>query len=356
MLFRSTGNDLDVAINGAGFFQVSMPDGSTAYSRAGAFKLDRDGNIVTNDGAQLMGYPTTTDGTRLSFEPEALKLPTSAPIGARQTENITAEMNLDARAAVAATAVPPIPLTTYGTSLVAYDAQGVEIPVALYFTKTNPGAIAGNGTNTWDVFTSVNGSDPTLSTPFTLTFLSNGQIDPASITPAPTLTLISPNDPTFDPLNPGDASVATNPITVTLNLDNMTQYGTRFAVSDLSQDGYTAGELTGITIEDNGVITARYSNGESQAAGQVALVNFRNVQGLAPVGGYWIETFASGQPVRGSPGEGNFGQLRSGALEESNVDLTQELVNMMTAQRTYQANAQTIKTQDQILSTIVNLR
>ena len=351
-----TGNDLDVAINGAGFFQVSMPDGSTAYSRAGAFKLDRDGNIVTNDGAQLMGYPTTTDGTRLSFEPEALKLPTSAPIGARQTENITAEMNLDARAAVAATAVPPIPLTTYGTSLVAYDAQGVEIPVALYFTKTNPGAIAGNGTNTWDVFTSVNGSDPTLSTPFTLTFLSNGQIDPASITPAPTLTLISPNDPTFDPLNPGDASVATNPITVTLNLDNMTQYGTRFAVSDLSQDGYTAGELTGITIEDNGVITARYSNGESQAAGQVALVNFRNVQGLAPVGGYWIETFASGQPVRGSPGEGNFGQLRSGALEESNVDLTQELVNMMTAQRTYQANAQTIKTQDQILSTIVNLR
>jgi flagellar hook protein FlgE len=105
------------------------------------------------------------------------------------------------------------------------------------------------------------------------------------------------------------------------------------------------------------VITAKYSNGQSQAAGQIALVNFRNVQGLSPMsGGNWSQTFASGEPVRGAPGEGKLGYLRPGALEDSNVDLTAELVNMMTAQRAYQANAQTIKTQDQILSTLLNMR
>ena len=160
----------------------------------------------------------------------------------------------------------------------------------------------------------------------------------------PSLTLRSPNDPA-------------QTFTVALDMTKMTQVNSRFTVSDLTQDGYTAGQLTGLKIEDSGIITASYSNGQTQAAGQVALVNFRNAQGLSPTGGgYWLETAGSGQPVRGAPGEGTFGQLRSGALEESNVDLTAELVNMMTTQRSYQANAQTIKTQDQIYSTLVNLR
>ncbi len=330
-----TGNDLDVAINGGGFFQVKAPDGSTAYTRAGNFKQDKQGNIITNSGAQVMGYATDANGVRQSYDAIPLKLPTGAPIPAKQTTKMAAEITLDASAVVASTATPPTPIRTYGTSLTAYDAQGLEVPVGLYFQKA--------ANNSWNVYTSVNGSDPVASTPFQLNFNADGSLNTTTST-VPAITLSSPNDPT-------------RTFTASLDLSNMTQVNARFAVSDLTQDGYTAGQLTGIKIEDTGVITATYSNGQTQAAGQVALVSFRNAQGLAPSGsGYWVETAASGQPVRGAPGEGTFGQLRSGALEESNVDLTAELVNMMSTQRAYQANAQTIKTQDQVMSTLINLR
>jgi len=330
-----TGNDLDVAINGGGFFQVKSTDGSTPYTRAGNFKLDKEGNIITNNGAAVMGYPTDNKGTRLSFDTQPLKLPTGSPIPAKQTTKMSAEITLDATAVVASTATPPTPLSTYGTSLTAFDPQGLEVPVGLYFQKT--------ANNSWNVYTSVNGSDPTLSTPFQANFNIDGSLNTTTST-IPVLTLASPNNPA-------------QTFTAQLDLSKMTQVNSRFAVSDLAQDGYTSGQLTGLKIEDSGIITASYSNGQTQAAGQVALVNFRNAQGLSPTGaGYWKETYSSGQPVRGAPGEGTFGQLRSGALEESNVDLTAELVNMMTTQRSYQANAQTIKTQDQVLQTLVNLR
>ena len=330
-----TGNSLDVAINGGGFFQIKAADGSNAYTRAGNFKLDKDGNVVTNSGAQLMGYPTDADGVRQGVEVKPLKLPTGTPIPAKQTTKMNATVTLDARAVVASTATPPTPISTYGTSFTAFDPQGLEIPVGLNFVKT--------ANNTWEVYTSVNGSDPAASTPFTLNFKADGSLDTATST-VPQLTLASPNDPA-------------QTFTVDLDLSKMTQVNSRFTVSDLSQDGYTAGQLTGIRIEDSGIISASYSNGQTLAAGQIVLANFRNPQGLVPTGsGNWIETPGSGQPLRGSPGEGTLGQLRSGALEESNIDLTAELVNMMTTQRAYQANAQTIKTQDQIMSTLVNLR
>jgi flagellar hook protein FlgE len=177
---------------------------------------------------------------------------------------------------------------------------------------------------------------------FQVTFDVNGKL----LTPAanPTLTLNSTNP-------------AIGAFTASLDISKATQYGTAFAVSSLTQDGYTAGDLIGVNIDESGVITTRYSNGQTQARGQILLADFRNVQGLTQIGGgNWTESFASGQPVLGSPGVGKFGAVRSGAVEESNVDLTGELVNMMTAQRNYQANAQTIKTQDQVMSTLVNLR
>jgi flagellar hook protein FlgE len=330
-----TGNELDVAINGGGFFQVQTNDGSTAYTRSGNFKLDKEGSLVTNNGANLMGYPTDVKGVRQSFNAQPLKLPTGTPIPAKPTTKMTAEITLDATATVAANATPPTPLVKYGTSLTAYDPQGLEVPVGLYFQKT--------ANNTWNVYTSVNGADPAASTPFQLNFKTDGSLD-TTTSPVPAITLASPNNPA-------------QTFTASLDLGKMTQVNSRFAVADLSQDGYTSGQLTGIAIENNGVITATYSNGQTQSAGQVALVNFRNAQGLSPTGaGYWSQTFASGQPTRGAPGDGTLGQLRSGALEESNVDLTAELVNMMTTQRAYQANAQTIKTQDQVMSTLVNLR
>ncbi|MDO9135422.1 flagellar hook protein FlgE, partial [Hydrogenophaga sp.] len=332
-----TGNDLDLAINGNGFFEVTQPNGTMAYTRAGMFKLDREGNIVNQQGGQLMGYPTDAAGNRLSFDSRPLSLPTSAPIPARQTSAIVAQFNLDARAPVAASVTPPTPLTTYGTSVVAYDPQGMEVPVALAFTKT--------ANNSWEVYASVNGGAPApLAPPVNLNFNADGTIDPASITPPPTITLASPNDPTVT-------------FPVTLDMSAASQFGTDFAVFDLDQDGYFPGEFVGLSIDEAGVVTGRYSNGETRAAGQVALINFRNSQGLSPSsGGNWSATFASGEPVRGEPGAGNFGSIRSGALEDSNVDLTAELVNMMTAQRAYQANAQTIKTQDQVLSTLLNMR
>jgi len=332
-----TGNDLDLAINGNGFFEVQQPNGTMAYTRAGMFKLDREGNIINQQGGQLMGYPTDDAGNRLSFESQPLSLPTGAPIPARQTSAIVAEFNLDARAPIAASVTPPTPITTYGTSMVAYDPQGMEVPVALAFTKT--------ANNTWEVYASVNGGTPApLAPPVSLNFNADGTLNPASITPPPTLTLASPNDP-----------VVTFP--VTLDLTGASQFGTDFAVHDLDQDGYYPGEFVGLTIDESGVVTGMYSNGETRAAGQIALVNFRNAQGLAPSsGGNWSATFASGEPVRGEPGSGSFGSIRSGALEDSNVDLTAELVNMMTAQRAYQANAQTIKTQDQVMSTLLNMR
>ena len=147
-----TGNDLDLAINGNGFFEVTQPNGTMAYTRAGMFKLDRDGNIVNQQGGQLMGYPTDADGNRLSFDSQPLSLPTSAPIPARQTSNLVAQFNLDARAPVAASVTPPTPITTYGTSVVVYDQQGVDVPVNLYFVKRD--------VNTWEVFSKVPNEDP----------------------------------------------------------------------------------------------------------------------------------------------------------------------------------------------------
>ena len=456
-----TGNSLDVAINGNGFFTLQMPDGSRAYTRAGNFKLDNVGNVVTNDGAQVMGYPIDPmTGLRTSSTAVPLTFPTTAPIPARQTTAIKTAFNLDARTPNAKGdpgATPPVaatPRTTYGTSLNVYDSQGVATPLSFYFEK--------NGANTWDIYnqlddltttpptvpaitgrliadkngavaatlepvaTSVANANPALTekddfpTSFTYRFYgpddqgvyairetmlsftnpedawdftysdaptnslvasarlkdnlvdyaggtspAGGTFGVADLTDAPAaakqsfeLALMvnpspaNPNSPTAPGSNPAPGSYP-----VTLDLNKVTQFGTKFAVSELSQDGYTSGELTGINVENNGMIMTRYSNGVTRAEGQIALASFRNTQGLAAVGGNnWVETYESGQPVLGAPTDGNFGALRAGALEDSNVDLTAELVNMMTAQRAYQANAQTLKTQDQVMSTLVNLR
>ena len=140
-------------------------------------------------------------------------------------------------------------------------------------------------------------------------------------------------------------------------MSGTTQYGAAFGVTDLTQNGYAPGQLSGLSFEENGVVTARYSNGQTKSAGQIELATFRNPQGLQPLGGNaWARTFTSGDPIINTPGVGNLGKLQAGALEDSNVDLTGELVNMITAQRVYQANAQTIKTQDSVLQTLVNLR
>ena len=333
-----TGNALDVAINGGGFFQLTKTDGSTAYSRDGQFKLDKDGNIITNTGSFLMGYPTDATGATTSFTTQKLKVPTGAPIAAKQSGTITAEFNLDARAPIA---TPTTSASQYGTSLIAYDSQGVEIPVSLYFVKS--------AADTWDAYDNLATAQAAITsgTPAgqvaTLQFGTNGALT------APT---------TAQPISITSTNANIGAFNVNLDMTKATQFGVNFAISNLSQDGYTSGEFTGLSIDGKGVITTRYSNGQTMKdGGMVALADFRNVQGLNPTGsGEYQDTYKSGAAVMGKPTVGRFGELRSGALEDSNVDLTAELVDMMTAQRNYQANAQTIKTQDQIMSTLVNLR
>jgi flagellar hook protein FlgE len=334
-----TGNDLDIAVNGAGFFQIQQPDGTMAYTRAGNFKLDSLGNIVTNGGAKVMGYPTTTAGVPTSTTTQPLSLPTGAPIAAKATTTVTAEFNLDARAVVYNSVTNTPPLTTYGTALNVYDSQGNAVPFSVAFTHAastaGPPAL-----DNWDV------RDPSLppaSAPlFTMSFDATGKLVSPVVMPTVTINTPSPTTPT---------------ISATFDISKATQFGSAFGVTDLTQDGYPPGSFTGVKISENGVITAKYSNGQTQAAGMIALADFRNTQGLSAIGGNdWVETAASGQPLMGQPGQAKFGATRSGSLEDSNVDLTAELVNMMTAQRAYQANAQTIKTQDQLMQTLVNLR
>ncbi len=359
-----TGNSMDVAVNGSGFFQVQKTDGSTAYTRDGQFKLDKDGNIITNTGANVMGYPTNELGESTSITPQKLSVPTGAPIPAKATTTITAEFNLDSRAKIATTA-PATPLSTYGTSITTYDTQGNALPVSMYFTRVDPAAaydalnplLGGSplgvtvpATDQWAIYDSLTATAPIAYLAFDGTGALQGLYDPAgaaSATPGQVgITIPNPSFPTA------------GPVPVTLDFSAVTQYGVNFAVSNLTQDGYTSGEFTGLSIDPKGVITTRYSNGQTKLdGGMIALGDFRNLQGLAPIGnGEYLETFKSGPVVLGQPTAGKFGELRSGAVEESNVDLTSELVNMMTAQRNYQANAQTIKTQDQIMSTLVNLR
>ncbi len=343
----STGNPLDVAINNNGFFQLLTPSGTFAYTRDGAFKQDVNGNIVTNDGSKVLGIsPDPTTGAILpggALVP--LTLPTGSGIPAVATTTISASVNLDARAATAtgsAVATPPTlvpPLATYGTALTAYDGQGVPVPVSLYFTKT--------GLNTWQVYT----NDLTGGTTIPQPLGAPMDFDPATgnlAVGSPWLTSMSL------PMSSVNGALTPAP---KIDLSGVSQFGTSFAVSTLSQNGQKPGKLTSINIDTSGVVIGSYDNGKQVPAGQIQLATFANSQGLSPnSGGTWSSTPASGTPVSGAPGTGNFGTLTSGALEDSNVDLTKALVDMMTAQRSYQANAQTIKTQDQVMSTLVNLR
>ncbi len=363
----TTDNPMDLAINGGGFFQVSDGKNPTMYTRNGQFKLDSSGFIVNNDGLKLLGYAANGQGVIQPGLAKPLQLPT-AGISPNATTKVSMEFNLDSRAAVTASDANPGSIdlndpTTYNnaTSLTVYDAKGQEVAVTMYFQKN---ADNDDGSTTWNVFATANGAPfPTDAFGDDIGLDDNG--NPTG--PYTTITFPAeggaPIDPTSAlnmdvPAGTNSVGALTLPIpSIQFDITKASENGSSFGVTDLVQDGYAPGQLTSIAIDDSGIILARYSNGQSKPAGQVELANFRNVQGLAPQGGnVWARTFASGDPIVGVPGDGNLGDLKAGALEDTNVDLTGELVNMVTAQRIYQANAQTIKTQDQILQTIVNLR
>src|SRR5262245_48419368 len=346
----TTENPMDLAINGSGFFQVTDGNNPVTYTRNGQFKIDRDGFTVNNQLQKLLGYPASGNGVIQPGSAAPLQLPTSG-INPQVTGSVKMEFNLDSGAATTAPAsgaqINFSDPSTYNnaTSLTVYDQRGQEVALTYYFQKS--------ATDTWNVFVTANGAtvSGTSAAPTPLTTLTYPASGAAPTAPTGAITL---NVPASTNAN-GAATLAIPGIQ--LDLTKSTQFGAGFGVTDMTQDGFAPGQLTSISIETNGIVMARYSNGQSQPAGQIEIASFRNPQGLQPLGGNgWARTFTSGDPVLGTPGTGNFGVLQSGALEESNVDLTGELVNMITAQRIYQANAQTIKTMDQTMQTLVNMR
>jgi flagellar hook protein FlgE len=338
----ASNNPLDIAINGGGFFRMSN-NGTITYGRNGQFQMDKNGYIVNASGSRLTGYTANAQGVLSTGAPSDLNINT-ADLPPQQTAKVGAVLNLDSSRPVPATT--PFNMTdpatyTNATSVSVFDSLGNSHVLQTFYVKT---ATAG----TWDVYAA---ADNTLlvTTPAggkigSIVFGTDGTITPAS---AATMPFNAPI-----PASQGAAA-----FTPQIDYKGTTQFGSAFSVNTLNQDGYTSGRLSGFNTAANGTIVGRYTNGKSATLGQVVLAGFTNPNGLQPLGNnVWAETAASGAALVGAPTTGSLGVLQSSAVEDSNVDLTAELVNMITAQRVYQANAQTIKTQDQVLQTLVNLR
>jgi flagellar hook protein FlgE len=328
----SSNNPLDIAINGGGFFRMDI-NGEVNYQRNGQFQLDSTGYIVSANGAKLTGYTADASGVLSTGSPSPLSINTS-DLAPQVTGEVNAVLNLDSSSSTLTAAGFNMndPTTFHNsTSVSVYDSLGNDHTLQTYYVKTAPG--------TWNVFSSTDGA--AAAAVGTLAFDSSGALTtamPMSVSVAVTTGAVSP-------------------FSVDVDYTGTTQFGSAFSVNTLNQDGFTSGRLAGFNIGSDGIVLGRYTNGQSVVLGQVVLASFANPNGLQPLGNnLWAETSTSGAPLVGTPDSGSLGVLQSSAVEDSNVDLTAELVNMITAQRMYQANAQTIKTQDAVMQTLVNLR
>jgi len=327
-----TDNSLDLAINGNGFFVLEDTDGGQVFSRSGAFGLDRDGFVVNAQSQKLVVFQADATGA-ISGATGPMQIST-ADIPPQATAAIEVGINLDAASIAPVPAFNPTDTTSYNnaTSTTIYDSLGNSHLATMYYRKT--------AANTWETHLYVDGA--AVDGPDTLAFNTAG----ALTTPAGgTLTA-----PAFTPA--GAAA-----ITLTLDYGTATQFGSPFSVNRLTQDGFTTGRLSGLDVDNTGVIFARFTNGQSAVQGQVALANFSNPQGLQQLGdNNWAETFGSGAALIAGPGSSSLGLIQSGALEESNVDLSEELVKMIIAQRNFQANTQVISTANQVTQAVINIR
>ncbi|HAT2860501.1 TPA: flagellar basal body protein FlaE [Citrobacter freundii] len=325
----STGNALDLAINDDGFFVMCDSAGNISYTRAGSFVTDKNGYIVNASGDYLQGYPVDDSGTLQTGTVTDIQIKTGN-IPAQATDSMTFTANFDAsdetidRSSVQFDANNSDTYTDSYTTTV-YDSLGNEHSVSQYFTKT--------ADNTWEVQYTFDGEAQTGVPPTTLTFDPN------------TGKLISPTTPQTITFTTDEAA----PISMTVDYSDCTQYGSDFSVTTNSATGYASATQNGVQVDDDGKVYATYSNGERMLQGQVVLATFPDENGLEAVSGTaWVQTGESGTPLIGTPGSGSCGTLSSGMLESSNVDITNELVNLMTAQRNYQANTKVISTSTQL--------
>ncbi|MDN5936170.1 MAG: flagellar hook protein FlgE [Nitrosospira sp.] len=332
----STGNQFDVAIDGpTGLFRVEDSNGRVLYTRNGQFHADKNNFIVNAQGQRLTGYAVGT--TNL--------MPIKVPVGNIEplaTTNIDYKVNLDANAAVVTVPFDATDPSTFSFSspITVFDSLGNQHSLIEYFTKRP----AVSGDSAWDVNFTVDGATPTSGANTTLAFDTAGRL------------ITAPPIHTVGVTNPGGPSSPAAPLNITVDYTDSTQFGGDYT-QNFTQNGYATGEYTSMSISDNGSIIANYTNGQIKDVGTLALADFNNLQGLKPVGGNaWVETAASGQPILGQPGSNGLANIKSQAVEKSNVDMSQELVHMIIAQRAYQANAKTIETQDQILQTLITMR
>ena len=348
----TTGRETDLAISGGGFFMTKASTGEMNYTRAGVFGTDKNNYIVNASGQRLQGY--SVDGAnRLQAGSLADMQLKSTNIAAKATDKLDFVMNLDANETVPTT-VPfdPNNIDTYNSTYTSkvYDSQGKEHTLTQYFVKT--------GANSWDAHYYIDGNNAANSMGTqALTFNTNGHMtspydyagvlanDPAAPPAHTPVTLTA----TAAQLGGGVADLAIEMNYGGNGVGGATQYGSNFIVNTNAPTGYASGEQIGISIEKDGMVYATYSNGQRQLQGQVALATFTSLDGLQNVNGTaWVETAESGQPLVGVPGVGAFGDLTSGALENSNVDLTQQLVALMESQRNYQANTKVISTDKEL--------
>ncbi|PCJ26664.1 MAG: flagellar hook protein FlgE [SAR86 cluster bacterium] len=347
-----TNNVLDMAINGGGFF-VLDDNGTNVYSRAGNFQVDRSGYVTNTVGHRLQVFNTNAAGVPTGGTSDLLI--DSSLIQPAATSIVDMSANLDSRSLVPATAWPATDFDAFAspptapaadmfnasTAVTVYDSLGNSHVQSIYFVKTA-------NQNEWQVYSLIDGVSETG--PDILTFDSTGQIDSASLP-------FQINIAGWTPRDASGAVTGASAQTFDVDLSNLSQYGSDFSVTNIEQDGFTTGQLSGMEVGNGGIVYARFTNGQSRALGQIALSTFTNTSGLQPLGGsLWAETFSSGQPILSGPGTSGLGIVQSGALEDSNVEVSQELVNMIVAQRNFQANAKVIQTEDAITQTVINLR
>ena len=340
----STNNNLDLAVNNNGFFvckasATGTGTGTLKYTRDGEFQVDNQG-YINNNGNYLQGWPATATGTIPQGNLTSLQLQSSM-IAPKASSTIAMGVNLNSGSTPPTQSpLDPTNPNTYNwsNSTTVYDSLGNAHNLTLYYAAAAP--VTGVGT-TWTVTPYMDGN--ATGQTGSLVYNTDGTLNPLTQTLAVSYT-------------PAAATGSTVPINVTLNYTGSTQYAANSATNNLTNDGYASGTVSSINISSAGIIQASYTNGQTQTIGQVALANFTNDQGLQSLGSnFWQQTNSSGPPQYNAPGSGNAGTITASALENSNVDLTTELVNLITAQRYYQANSQTIKAEDTIMQTLVNL-
>lgn len=319
---------LDLAISGNGFFVVRDSAGTTSYTRAGYFGFDKEGYIVNNNDMKIQGYPVDANGNLQVGTVSDLQVSTGS-IPAKATDSLNFTANFDAQATVPAkTPFDPSDRDSFNNSYTTqvFDSLGREHTMTQYFVKT--------GENEWEAHYSVDGQN--TGTPTKLQFDQNGVM----VAPVGNVDITTPVAGAQD-------------LTISVNYGGSSQFGSGFSVSNNASSGYASAERTGVQIDKDGTVFATYSNGERMLQGQLVLANFTNANGLAAKDGTsWSQTSSSGNPIIGTPGSGLLGSVQSYALEGSNVDLTAELVNLMTAQRNYQANTKVISTNDSMMQSL----